>query len=171
MRWTEISVKLRIDGFMVKRFWIVPIMCHLNIFFKLGQSRPLFVYFRHFLDTFSIIQIEKSIDGVLGIQTWGRRMVGADNTTELWRPPKWVFITLHITKQRFFITNTEGVGKRPICVPCDIICKMEYCIGGSHSSVVSSAPTILRPRVRVPSTPTMLFSICIIEIVSRKWRK
>ena len=25
----------------------------------------------------------KSIDGVLGIQTWSRRMVGADETTEL----------------------------------------------------------------------------------------
>ena len=53
----------------------------------MGQSRPLFVYFCYFLDTISIIQIEKSVDGVLGIQTWGRRMVGADKTTELWRPP------------------------------------------------------------------------------------
>ena len=54
----------------------------------MGQSRPLFVYFRHFLDTISIIQIEKSIDGVLGIRTRGRRMIGADETTELWRPPE-----------------------------------------------------------------------------------
>ena len=53
----------------------------------MGQSRPLFVYFRYFLITISIIQIEKSVDGVLGIQTLGRRMVGADKTTELWRPP------------------------------------------------------------------------------------
>ena len=52
----------------------------------MGQSRPLFVYFRYFLDTISIIQIEKSIDGMLGIQTRGCRMVGADKTTELWRP-------------------------------------------------------------------------------------
>ena len=52
----------------------------------MGQSRPLFVYFRHFLDTISIIQIEKSVDGVFGIRTWGRRMIGADETTELWRP-------------------------------------------------------------------------------------
>ena len=37
-----------------------------------------------------------------------------------------------------------------------------------HSSVVSSAPTILRPRVQIPSTPSMLFSICVIEIVLRK---
>ena len=51
----------------------------------MGQSRPLFVYFHSFLSTISI-QIEKSIDGVLGIQTRGRRMVGADETTELWRP-------------------------------------------------------------------------------------
>ena len=59
-----------------------------NLFLKkMGQSRPLFVYFRSFLITISIIQIEKSIDGVLGIRTRGRRMEGADETTELWRPP------------------------------------------------------------------------------------
>ena len=45
------------------------------------------VYFRPFLVTISIIQIEKSLDSVLGIQTCGRRMIGADETTELWRPP------------------------------------------------------------------------------------
>ena len=33
------------------------------------------------------MQIEKSEDGVLGIQTRGRRMVGADEIMELWRPP------------------------------------------------------------------------------------
>ena len=37
----------------------------------MGESRPLFVYFRYFLDTISIIQIEKSVDGVLGIRTRG----------------------------------------------------------------------------------------------------
>ena len=40
-----------------------------------------FGYFRPFLIlisiTISIIQIRKSIDGVLGIWTWGRRMVGS----------------------------------------------------------------------------------------------
>ena len=53
----------------------------------MGLSRPLFIYFRFFLVTISI-QIEKSIDGVLGIRTRGHRMVGADETTELWQPPK-----------------------------------------------------------------------------------
>ena len=52
----------------------------------MGQSRPLFVYFRSFLITISIL-IEKSVDGVLGIWTRGRRMVGSDKTTELWQPP------------------------------------------------------------------------------------
>ena len=56
-----------------------------DIFLKMGRFRPLF-YFRPFLITISI-QIEKSVDGVLGIRTRGRRMVGADETTELWRPP------------------------------------------------------------------------------------
>ena len=52
-------------------------------FLKMGQSRSLFVYFRSFLIIISI-QIEKSIDGVLGIRTRGCNMVGADETTELW---------------------------------------------------------------------------------------
>ena len=30
---------------------------------------------------------KKRMDGVLGIRTRGRGMVGADKTTELWRPP------------------------------------------------------------------------------------
>ena len=48
----------------------------------MGQSRPLFVYFRHFLITISIIQMEKNLDGVVGIRTRGRMMVG--DTRELW---------------------------------------------------------------------------------------
>ena len=39
-----------------------------SFFLKMGQSRPLFVYFCSFLITISI-QIEKSVDGVLGIRT------------------------------------------------------------------------------------------------------
>ena len=60
----------------------------------MGQSRPLFVYFRPFLITILIMQIEKSIDGLLGIWTWGRRMVGADETTELWQLPCILLVTL-----------------------------------------------------------------------------
>ena len=53
-------------------------------FFKLANPGLFFVYFHSFLVTISI-QIEKSIDGVLGIQTRGHRMVGADETMEQWR--------------------------------------------------------------------------------------
>ena len=63
-----------------------PLKSYSSYFFKMCQYRPLFVYFHSFLVTISI-QIEKSIDGVLGIRTRGCRMVGADETTELWRPP------------------------------------------------------------------------------------
>ena len=37
--------------------------------------------------------------------------------------------------------------------------------------MVSSAPTNLWGRVRIPSTPSVLFSICIIEIAMRKRTK
>ena len=67
----------------------------------MGQSRPLFVYFRPFHIT-NHLQIEKSLDGVLGIPTRGRRMEGTDETTELWRPPKlfasyFIFISWRFT--------------------------------------------------------------------------
>ena len=69
-----------------KSFGILRGPVVLVIFLKNGQSRHLFfVYFRPSLITISIIAMKKSIDGVLGIQTRGCRMVGADNTMELWR--------------------------------------------------------------------------------------
>ena len=52
----------------------------------MGQIRPLFVYFRPFLNTMTnIVQhlTIKSIDGVLGIRTRDHRMVGEDESTEL----------------------------------------------------------------------------------------
>ena len=67
-----------------------PFSC-VNVFFiKIGRSRPLFVHFGPFLITISIIQIEKSFDGVLGIRTHGHRMEDTDETIKVWRPP-WMF--------------------------------------------------------------------------------
>ena len=54
---------------------------------KMGQSRPPFRLFSSFSCYNSNNTNWKSIDGVLGIRTQGRRMVGADETTELWWPP------------------------------------------------------------------------------------
>ena len=71
------------------------------------QSRPLFVYFFTFLFTVSKIQIEKSVDGVLGIQTQGRRMVGTDETRKLWWPP--IPFNFWLMNFAFFIpTNQEN---------------------------------------------------------------
>ena len=52
------------------------------LFLNMGQSRPLFCLFPSFSHHKSITNW-KSIDGVLGIWTWGRRMEGADETSEL----------------------------------------------------------------------------------------
>ena len=49
----------------------------------MGQNRPLFSFFTQCKDKFDYKW--KSKDGVLGIQTWGGRMVGTDKSTELWR--------------------------------------------------------------------------------------
>ena len=81
----------------------------------MGQSRPLFVYFRSFLIpiTISIIQIEKSVDGVLGIRTRGRRMVGEDKTTELWRHPLHSFF-----KTKILVVGIEIVVSKHIEILC-----------------------------------------------------
>ena len=53
-------------------------------------SRPLsrlFSSFSHSSTTVSISTIKNEKIGVFGIWTRGRRMVGADKTTGLWRPP------------------------------------------------------------------------------------
>ena len=49
-------------------------------FLNMSQSLCFLFYFRPFLISTSIIQIEKSADGVLGIWTQCRKMVGADKT-------------------------------------------------------------------------------------------
>ena len=53
-----------------------------------GPIPASFCLFSSFLISISIIQIEKSLDGVLWIRTHCRRLVGADKTTELWQPAK-----------------------------------------------------------------------------------
>ena len=56
-----------------------------SFFLKKWANPSLFLFI---FDIFSLqFQIEKSVDGVLGIWTRGCRMVGADEITELWRPP------------------------------------------------------------------------------------
>ena len=58
------------------------------LFFKKWANPGLFLFiFCSFLLTISKIQIEKSVNCVLGIRTRGCSMVGTDETTELWRPP------------------------------------------------------------------------------------
>ena len=57
----------------------------------MGLTRPIFVYFRPFLNTMTnTVQslTIKSIDGVLGTPTRGGRMVGSDESTELRRHPR-----------------------------------------------------------------------------------
>ena len=58
----------------------------------MGQTRPLFVYFLFFSqykDKYwtNLTLYDKSVDGVLGTRTWGGRMEGVDDSTELWRQP------------------------------------------------------------------------------------
>ena len=55
-----------------------------------------------------------------------------------------------------WFTKAENPAKKIYNISPDLGCR--------HSSVDSSAPSILLPRVRVPSTPSMLFSIYICHL-------
>ena len=61
-------------------------------FLKMGQTWPLFGYYRPFLSTMTNIRQnltlnERSRDRVVRIQTWDGRIVGSDESTEFWLPP------------------------------------------------------------------------------------
>ena len=61
--------------------------------FNMGQTRPLFVYFRPFHNKITTIGLNfislfakkmADLDVVLGIRIWGHNIVGTDETTQLW---------------------------------------------------------------------------------------
>ena len=64
----------------------------------MGQSWPLFVYFRPFLITILIIEIEKILDGVLG-------MVGADKEAALGLLPYAVALIQYSSKCQFMMSS------------------------------------------------------------------
>ena len=73
-----------------------------QIFFFLKWAKPglfllIFILFSHHMDKYStnLTINEKSIDGMLGSQTQGSRMEGADESTELWQHP---FVSKFVTK-------------------------------------------------------------------------
>ena len=60
-------------------------------FYKNGPNPAsfcLFSFFSHGKYSTNLTINDRSIDGVLGTQTWGGRIVGADESPELWRQPK-----------------------------------------------------------------------------------
>ena len=66
-------------------------LCRMKLFFKKKWAKPglfcLFSFFSRDKYSTNLTINYKSIDGVLGTQTRGSRMVGADESTELWRRP------------------------------------------------------------------------------------
>ena len=63
-----------------------------SIFFLKNGPNPasfcLFSFFSHAKYSINLTINYKSIDGVLGTRPQGSRIVGTDEFTELWRPPK-----------------------------------------------------------------------------------
>ena len=66
---------------------------YINFFLKKWAKPGLFLFisfFSHDKYSTNLTINDKSIDGVLGTRTRGGRMVGADESTELWRHPNYM---------------------------------------------------------------------------------
>ena len=63
-----------------------PCLKLITIFLKNGPISASFCLFSSF-PHYTILQIDESVDGVLGTRIWGGRMEGTDESTELcWQP-------------------------------------------------------------------------------------
>ena len=79
---------------------------HCEILHQFSSSANAIIIDQHFFFNWVpnddlICFFKKSVDGVLGIRTRGRRLVGADETMELWRPTK----LFSLTNEKFFNTH------------------------------------------------------------------
>ena len=106
-------------------------------FFKWANPGLFLFYFHSFLIIISI-QIAKSIDGVLGIRTRGRRMVGADKTTELWRLFSFIFCLFKQTN-RWYNFTTNQCEKYPFSIWC--------CNSNPQPHEHEPSPITTRPRL------------------------
>ena len=84
---------------ITQRTWFfVSKWAYYGLFFKNKWAKPasfcLFSFFSQYKDKYStnLTIIYKNIDCVLGSQTRGSRMEGTDESTELWRHPKDLFL-------------------------------------------------------------------------------
>ena len=86
-----------------------------KMFFKYGPNPASFCLissFSQYNDKHSTKFDYKSIDGVLGIQTRDCRMVGTDESTELWRPPPKYVVYPHSTSDwriSFFLIQISSI--------------------------------------------------------------
>ena len=80
----------------------------------MGQTRPLFVYFRpfHMTNIAQILQMKKRRWHAWA-RTQGGRMVGADESTELWRHPKELSLKTQTTTQ-FSLQNLDLQKTQPL---------------------------------------------------------
>ena len=98
------SMTTQHDQIRRKAFPKISLKSFLSSMFIMGQSRPLFVYFRPFLIP-NINNTNWTKRGLLGIRTRGRRMVGTDETTELRCPLSYCQC---YTTYSIFVGNVEN---------------------------------------------------------------
>ena len=134
----------------------------------MGQTRPLCNLFSSFPSKHYNFDQQKSCE-IMSIHWWDLYQRPSDNEF----PPKTTrlglaVVVLQLVGHITFNFKEFRFKPRPLDISLPIVLYLEKRTSGQgtktirmrHSSVVLSAPTILRPRVRIPTIPSMLFSIC-----------
>ena len=81
----EIETQLELVG---SNWVLLTTNCARILFFKIGGgASPAFFYFCRLKTMTNLTLNGRSIDGVIGIRTWDRRMAGEDESSKLWRAP------------------------------------------------------------------------------------
>ena len=91
--------------------------------------------------------MEESVDGLLGIRTRGRKMVGAYETTELWRPPilEKVLPWEHSLQGHVSLHSLTGLHSVDVLRRTNNI--TFSCSIGSNSIKLETSWTIIRPPI------------------------
>ena len=74
----------------------------------------------------------------------------------------------YLERRREWVWNIRVNTPVVVVLTVGMYVAVSFKLGCRHSSVDSSTPSILPPRVRVPSTPSMLLSINILFVSCRK---
>ena len=131
----------------------------------MSRTRPLFVYFHSFHST-NLTFNDNSKDGVLGTQTQGGRMVGADESNELWWHP---YIKMLLSLVNVYFKSNEQNALLGIETNPRLLKDIWVSFNGEISKAFLTVPCYQAPAV-YPLLTNWPFDLACLVSVRREWQ-